>query len=157
MLEVVRVSWMSVLTNLSSSPSRWFQIGSQRERGVWKLQRRNGWPRITGQPRADCPYWAPRLTPSLRQEHLKKVTGGGETQMGPTLHSALNPEQPASRHLGRSIVIRASAVHVHGPSSVGGLRGAEGKEHPGLIYETLFHAIPQERRTPSPSDSPPIS
>lgn len=45
------------------------------------------------------------LTPSLRQEHLKKVTGGGETQMGPTLHSALNPELPASRHLGRSIVI----------------------------------------------------
>lgn len=93
---------------------------------------------------------------SLGQEHLKKVSVGGETQVGP--YSSLSPHPTAAGFQAFCLGYHhlSSCYQARGPSPGGGLSGGGGEGHPHLAYETLFPALPQERRTLRPLDSVPI-
>lgn len=96
---------MSVLTTVQL-PSR---VAPNRfsEGGRGQAASKEKWL-VQGHRTAKCglPLLGPScLTPSLRQEHLKKVTRGGETQMGPYSPFSPSPQRPASRHLGRATAI----------------------------------------------------
>lgn len=67
------------------------QIGSHRELGVPRLQRRNDWPRITLRPRMDSLSDLSCLTLSPNQECLKKVTGDSKRRSPGGAYPPLSP------------------------------------------------------------------